>query len=112
MKKGKQCIVLEKAKYRYQKYISDISGTDVTAHQNSIKSTVLAVRNWLVTASRRKSVPSGEDIYRRYKRFHRDICNLCERRGIGYDAMPFIEMTTNMSDWLRINRVIGEPLFR
>ena len=109
---GKQCMVLEKAKYRYQKYISDISGTDVTAHQNSAKSAVHAVRNWLVTASHRKNIPQGEEINRRYKQFQREIRTLCRQRNIRYDFMPFIEMTTIMSDWLRLNQVTSGPLFQ
>lgn len=31
----KQCLILEKQKYRYQKFLSDLSGIDVTAHGDS-----------------------------------------------------------------------------
>ncbi len=110
--KRKQCIILDKTKYRYQKYISDISGVDVTAHKNSAKTAIVSVRNWLVTSSRRKSIPPGEEISRRFQKFQRDIRKICRQRGISYESMPFIEMTRNMSDWLNLNQLIHQPLFQ
>ena len=110
--KRKQCIILEKTKYRYRKYISDISGVDVTAHKNSAKTAIVSVRNWLVTSSRRKSIPPGEEISRRFQKFQRDIRKICRQRGISYESMPFIEMTRNMSDWLNLNQLIHQPLFQ
>ncbi len=59
--KRKQCIILDKTKYRYQKYISDISGVDVTAHKNSAKTAIVSVRNWLnVLAPQEHSAGRGD----------------------------------------------------
>lgn len=110
--KRKHCIVLEKAKYRYRKYISDISGIDVTAHGNAINTIVSSIRNWLVTSSRRKNIPTATEISRRFKKFQRKIKILCKQRDIDYESMPFVEMTRNMSDWLRLNQIMREPLFK
>ena len=110
--KRKQCIVLEKAKYRYQKYISDISGIDVAAHGNVINSIVSSVRNWLVTASRRRNIPAAADVSNRFKKFDREIKKICAQRSIDYESMPFIEITRNMSDWLALNQLEDDPLFQ
>jgi hypothetical protein len=109
--KKKRSIVLEKNKYRYQKFISDIAGIDVTAHNNSVKGSILAIRNWLVTTSRRQSIPPGDEIDRRYKQFHRDLKKICKLQGRNYNSMPFVEMTRNMSDWLSLNQLVHKPLF-
>lgn len=109
--KHKQCIILEKQQYRYQKFISDISGIDVTPHYHSVKKAIFAIRNWLVTASRRTSIPPAEQIYSRYLKFQRDINRICRERGIDHKTMPFVEMIRNMSDWLKLNQVLNQPLF-
>lgn len=109
--KRKHCLVLEKEKYRYQKFISDIAGIDVTPHKHAQKTLILAARNWLVTASRRTSIPAGEAIHKRFKRFNSSMQKLCQERSIDYDSMPFVELVNNMSDWLRINQTHYAPLF-
>ena len=109
--KQKQCIVLEKERYRYQKFISDISGIDVTAHHDSQRQIIKAVRGWLVTATRRTTIPPSEEIYSRFKVFQADIRQACRRRRINYDSMPYVELVHNMTDWLRTHQIAPEPLF-
>jgi len=48
----KKCLILDREKYRYQWFISDISGQDIHAHENSPEKAVTIVRNWLRNASR------------------------------------------------------------
>ncbi len=109
--KRKTCLVLEKEKYRYQKFISDISGIDITPHQHTPKRLILAVRHWLVTASRRTNIPSGEEIHGRFEAFNSDMRKACRQRSMEYDSMPFTELVKNMSDWLRYNQTEHSPLF-
>lgn len=109
--KRKQCLILEKQQYRYQKFISDISGIDVTAHKNSQKNLILAIRNWLVTASRRTTIPHGPEIHDRFKTFQSEMRRACRRKSLDYDAMPFIELVQNMTDWLRVNQAVHVPIF-
>ena len=109
--KQKHCIILEKQKYRYQKFISDIAGIDVTSHGNIQKMFILAIRNWLVTSSRRNTIPPGEEIYNRFKVFQSNIRRACRQRSVDYDSMPFVELVKNMTDWLRLNQVLHKPLF-
>lgn len=109
--KNKQCIVFEKQRYRYQKFISDISGIDIKPHEESVKKAIFAVRNWLVTVSRRRTIPPAENIWSRYLKFQRDMNRICRNRGIDRGQMPFVEIITNMTDWLKLNQTIPQPLF-
>lgn len=109
--KKKSSLILEKELYRYQKYISDISGIDVTPHNNTPKDLILGVRNWLHTSSRRTTIPSGDLIYKRFKLFQDEIKKACEKRDVDYDSMSFIDIVHNMTDWLRKNRTTHQPLF-
>ena len=107
----KNCVVLERYPYRYQKYISDISGIDVKNHNNSMEKCVEAIRNWLTTASRRITIPEFEIIYSRYLEFRRDFDKACKSRSVNFQKMPFVEFTRNISDWLKINQKVHRPLF-
>jgi len=108
----KTCIVLEKERYRYQKFISDLSGIDIAPHNNSIKKIIIAVRNWLVTSSRRTTIPDSNSIYSRYQKFQRAFKTACTYNGIDINAVPFVELAKNMTDWLKINQEVHIPLFR
>ncbi len=109
--KRKQCLVFETEKYRYQEFISDIAGVDITPHGNSSEKLILALRNWLVTASHRTTIPPGEKIKTRFHAFQSDIKKVCRQKGIDYNAMPFIELVHNMTDWLKINQITHARLF-
>ena len=109
--KRKQCLVFETEKYRYQKFISDIAGVDITPHNNSQEKLILALRNWLVTASRRTTIPPGEKIKTRFNAFQLSIKKACRINGIDYNAMPFIELVQNMTDWLKIYQITHTRLF-
>lgn len=109
--KQKNCVVLERYPYRYQKYISDISGIDVKQHNNSMNRCVESIRNWLSTSSRRTTIPESEIIYSRYLKYKRDLTKVCNSRNVNLKKMPFVEFTRNISVWLEINQVVHEPLF-
>lgn len=47
--KNKKILVLEEDKYRYQKALSDLSGSDIKSHNNEPINATKAVRDWFVT---------------------------------------------------------------
>jgi len=109
--RSKNCIVLEKQRYRYHKFISDLSGSDIIGHNDSPKKAIVAIRNWLATSSRRRTLPDGPRIFSRQKRFRIDFQEACESRGVDSDNMPFVELTRNMADWLKLNQEVPRQLF-
>lgn len=73
----KACLILDSEKYRYQKFISDISGQDIQAHENDPRKIIGIARNWLRTYSS-ASIPSGSVISNRYETFKADLPLLCK----------------------------------
>ena len=108
----KNCIILERDKYRHQRFISDLSGIDVVPHGNSEKKAVVAVRKWLVTATHHVTIPDGSRILERYEKFESKLKAICKKEGRDLLAMPFVELTVNMSDWLKLNWEIRRHLFQ
>ena len=106
----KNCVILERRKFRYQKFISDLSGIDINDHSYNITKVVRVVRNWFATSSNRR-IPEWRNILSRYKRFHDSFRNVCKKNHIGINSMPFVDLTRNMTDWLKINQLVHRPLF-
>lgn len=100
----KKCsLVLEVEQYRYQHFISDISGIDVSAHNNDHLELIRKVREWLHTSSRRKTVPQSNQIIQNFNNFQNHMRSLCVAENESYDDMTFLDLTKNMTDWLRFN---------
>jgi hypothetical protein len=43
----KRCLIMDRAPYRYKRFISDIGGQDIKAHDRSPTKAIRHVRNWL-----------------------------------------------------------------
>ena len=67
--KEKIALILDKEKFRYQKYFSDLNGVDIKAHDNQPDSMIQAVRNWIHTTSGRTTIPFFETIRSDYNDF-------------------------------------------
>jgi hypothetical protein len=111
LQKSKECLVLEKKKYQYHKYISDLAGSDVRAHQNNQKKLIQTIRDWLITTSKRTTIPSGDKINQRFTAFQSDMRRACKKRSLVYESLPYIELVGNMTDWLRANELHLKPIF-
>src|SRR5207253_8256579 len=75
----KICLILDKLPYRYQKYISDISGQDIEAHYNKPGNVISIVRNWIGNNAESVQLPSGRIIEKRYVRFTKELPGFCRR---------------------------------
>ena len=98
--KSKSCIIFEKEQHSYQKYISDISGIDIKYHDNLPKNIIFAIRNWLSTSSKRKTIPYAGKIISMYEEFDNYFKNYCDSQDIDCNSLPFMDLTRNISDWL------------
>ncbi len=98
--KRKNCLILDKERYRYQQFISDIAGQDIQAHNNNPEEVVTVVRNWLSTASRRKKIPSGSIIWERYQEFRRDLPQLAEVNQLTVEELILFDYTCLLAEWL------------
>ena len=70
----KNCIILDKRMYRYQKFISDIAGQDIYSHNNRSRNLIRVIRDWLSSMSRSMAIiPSGSIIYKRFGEYKKDL---------------------------------------
>jgi hypothetical protein len=60
--KQKNCLVLDIERYRYQKFVSDIAGQDISAHDATAAILIARIRDWLRAASGVRKLPGGAAI--------------------------------------------------
>jgi hypothetical protein len=95
----KNCLILDKEQYRYQKFISDISGQDIRAHQASEAQAIRVTRDWLSTCSGR-AIPGGAHIFGQYNRFNEDLPELCRRLKLKRAEMTFNDYANIVTTWV------------
>ena len=101
MQRAKSCLILDRDLYRYQKFISDISGQDIYCHNDQPEQALGMVRNWLRTESKRSDMPGKAAIWRRYYQFRLDLPSLCHKFKIEADELTFADYTQIVAEWLR-----------
>ena len=101
--KRKKCLVLDKAPYRYQQFISDIAGQDIQAHSNEVETIVKVVRNWLRIASDRQAIPGGGIIWRRYQTFMAELPQTAEELRLDVEDLIFNDYAAVIARWMEMN---------
>ena len=98
----KSILILDRRKYRFRAFLSDISGQDPSIYGGSVRGIIREVRDWLHPHI--QSPPGAETIYRDYIRFRRAEPKL--RSRLKKDAMgtlSFLDYLEVVRLWLREN---------
>lgn len=106
--KRKMCLILDHERYRYQKFISDIAGQDIRAHNSNPQELVTVVRNWLRNASGRTTIPSGSFIWSHYQDFIGALPQLAQRFELEVGELVFNDYTFLLAEWLRLRKIADE----
>ena len=102
---GKKCLILEAERFRYQAAISDLSSSDIAAHNNQPVILVTAVRNWLNNEAKLRA-RGPADVWNRYSAFMENNYDLLKVRGFSdhdIDELPIGELIDCMQDWVNRN---------
>jgi hypothetical protein len=100
----KVTLVLERRRYSYLKFCSDISGQDPEAHGGRPSLAIMVVRDWLRTHSP-FGMPSGESMVQRYRRFRRQLPATCAKVGLNPDSLIFVDYAALVAEWLKANPI-------
>lgn len=103
--KSKNLLILDRDKYRYQIFVSDIAGHDIRSHGNNPEKLVAEVRNWLNSASGRKTIPGGQRIIGRYREFREILPELAATLGLEVNEITYNDYSNLVSEWLKQNSV-------
>jgi hypothetical protein len=98
--KSKRCIVLDREKYRYQQYISDIAGHDIHSHNLELSVLIEKVASWLRGQSRDPKIPGGRKMVKEFGTFQEEMDKICERRGLHPAELTFGDYTEIVAEYL------------
>ena len=99
--KGKVTLIVDREPYRYQAFLSDIAGQDIRSHGGDTETLIAIVRNWLSTATKRKTIPGAAVIRQRYRDFNVQLPELCAGLHLEAGDLLFNEFTLIAALWLR-----------
>lgn len=98
--KTKRSLILDCEDYRYQAFVSDISGHDIRSHNDDPEQAIGHVRNWLNASSGRRTIPGGRAIVERWRKFESDLPDMCATIPIDIDELTYNDYANFISEWL------------
>lgn len=101
--RNKTCIIFDRERYRYQKFLSDIAGQDIRAHHGYVAELIRVVRNALATTLPRDVLlHSGATMRERYVRFQQGLPVLCDLLGMDPDDLSYRDLALLVAEWLEM----------
>jgi hypothetical protein len=101
--KQKRCLVLDREKYRYRNFCSDISGQDIRAHNDRSRDAIRAVRDWLSSHRSGVQMPGGKAMFERYEHFRAQLPAQAEDVRLDPKELTFGDYTKLVVGWLNKN---------
>jgi len=98
--KRKKLLILDRQRFRYQSFISDIGGQDIHAHGGEVDRTILEVATWLRDEAQDPNVPGGRAIAQEFTRFRADLPALAASKQLALDELTFTDLRTLMPEWI------------
>lgn len=105
--KRKSCLILDVERYRYQKFISDIAGQDISAHGGEPLRAIRLVRDWLSNITPTSLLlPGGGAIASRFQRFRAVLPTSCDQLDLKPDELTFNNYVVQVEQWLTLNAYV------
>lgn len=101
--KEKRCLVLDREKYRYRDFCSDISGQDIRAHNDQPRDAIRAVRDWLSSHRTGIEIPGGKVMFERYQGFRKQLPAQSKSVQLDVSELTFGDYTKLIVGWLKKN---------
>jgi len=101
--KEKRCLILDRERYRYRAFISDIAGQDVREHGNEPARAIRIVRDWLRGQTLDPGMPGWRIVAERYETFRDELRELCREPKLEVDDLIWVEYIDLVWTWLRRN---------
>jgi hypothetical protein len=98
--KAKRCLVLDKERFRYRQFVSDIAGQDIHAHGNSAQYMVGEVRDFLRANSGARHIPSGKRLFGSFMEFESKMPAICAALDLDAERPTFMDLAFLMTRFL------------
>jgi hypothetical protein len=99
----KRCLVFDKSRFRYQKFLSDIAGQDIHAHEAKQSRIIIEVRNFLHSNANGRHIPGGNTISKQFAEFKKRKPTICEQLELDPHDLTFLDFTNLVAVYLEQN---------
>lgn len=96
---AKRLLILDVERYRYQKFISDLAGMDIRAHEGDAVQALRQTRDWLANVSRRE-LPSADRVSGLYQTFQAELPTLAANLEFEPAKIPYVDFERIVVGWL------------
>lgn len=100
----KNALVLENIKYSAQQMISDLNGIDPRAHENNPAIAMQKIRDWLRTASKRRTIPVYQTLRQQYHEFQQSLPAVAGQPASDPNDLHYTDLVNIIED------VVGQQL--
>lgn len=96
----KSCIIFDRERYRFQRYISDIAGQDIHAHDGDVRTLITELATWLRAQSRDPNVPGGVAIAAEFEVFTAALPEIYAARQLDEAEVTFGDYNAIVAQYL------------
>lgn len=98
----KKILIFDRDRYRYQQFLSDIAGQDISAHDNSKTNIISKIRGWLNNAKASGAPLLGADaIEKSFESFMIELPNICREAQLNHEKLDFGDFVYFAGEWLK-----------
>ncbi len=96
-------LILDRERYRYQTFLSDIAGQDIRSHDNQPQKVVAAVRNWLATNLKNRDFPGDKKLNKLLRSLSQEWTSILHKLGHSPEHLTFVDHVKILNSWLEEN---------
>jgi hypothetical protein len=96
----KKSLIFDRAPFRYQSFISDISGQDIHSHNGEVDQLIRELATWLRDQARDPKVPGGIAVAGEYGKFKVVLPSIAADMQIQLSELTFKDLVAVVARWI------------
>jgi hypothetical protein len=103
--KNKVMLIFDTEEYRYQKFLSDIAGQDISTHENTPHLAIRKIRALFASHDKNKpsTLPSNKVLTDNFERFKKDLSLVSQELKLDDPVSDYNDIVMITHHWLTIN---------
>jgi hypothetical protein len=96
----KKSLIFDRAPFRYQSFISDISGQDIHPHNGEVDQLIRELATWLRDQAGDPKVPGGIAVADEYSKFKADLPSIAGDMQLQLSELTFKDLVVVVARWI------------
>lgn len=105
----KRCIILDRERFRFQRFISDIAGQDIHSHGGQVETLISELTAWLRHLPGGERPGGGKQLIAEYRSFQAFLPTMCANDKLAVEELTFDDFVTVASGYISQLRAAPAP---